>query len=199
MVFPAALRAAATLATNKDARRIVGVVVLIALSPFILIVVVIVALLGSGASHNNAVVNYAFNGGVIPSETPDEYRKHLEDMRSVFVRLDMMITELNEGLDGIGIDSDRVKSIFFALHFGDYSLEYDDDYYTNYLYCFIDTKTVDDETVSFALTGTGAIYSNITVFLGRAMTVDEKANAESIYYSLINDERKEHEHDSQIQ
>ncbi|MCL2697555.1 MAG: C39 family peptidase [Oscillospiraceae bacterium] len=176
-----AIKAALTVATDKRARKVVGAVIIAVLSPLILVIAVICVVLGGGSSHNKAAVLYAFDGDEFPDEVPAEYREHLEAMHAVFNRLDILIAEKNEEIEEGSLNSVRVKAVFYALHFELDSLEFNDEYLANFLNAFTDIKTIDGEEITFALTNTGAVYSSMTDFLGRIMTVDEKANAEAIY------------------
>jgi hypothetical protein len=181
-----AIKAAVAVATDKKARKIVGAIILAALSPFILAIALICAILGGGSSHNNAAVHFAFKGGDIPAEAPEEYRQYLEDMRACFDRLDELIEEKNEELDEGSLNPERVKALFFALHFGEETLDFDDEYYADFVNCFVGAEECGDDpdiSVLFSLDNMDEVYGNITDFLGRTMTEYEKSNAENIYNS----------------
>ena len=89
------------------------------LSPVILLIALLCSL-GSGASsHNNAVVNLCFNGGMLPPDMPPEYAAYIEEMRSSFAQLDGFISAINGMTEGENcLDGTRVKAIFCALYFG---------------------------------------------------------------------------------
>ena len=98
-------------------------------------------------------------------------------MRGSFEKLDMVISEKNDELNENSLNSNRVKAVFYALHFGRETLDFDDDYNINFVNCFINSSSV--------LENMGTVYSNMTDFLGRIISADEKANAENIYNHLL--------------
>ena len=74
MVNPAVIKAAAALLSNEKTRKGAGWIIVAILSPVILLIALLCSL-GSGASsHNNAVVNLCFNGGMLP---PDMYLRSM--------------------------------------------------------------------------------------------------------------------------
>lgn len=71
------------------------------LSPLIVLVVLLCAILSGTSQHN-----------VSASATP-EYRRYIEDMRNSFAQLDEVIAEINNQCeDGKSLDDTRVKAIF---------------------------------------------------------------------------------------
>ena len=181
------VRAAAAVVTDKRGRKVIGAIIIAVLSPLILAIALICALLGGSSSHNSATIDFVFNGnGTLPAETPAEYRQYLENMRSAFGELDALIEVKTEELDEGSLSPERIKAVFYALHFGGERLSFDEEYYMNFIDAFIGMRTEDGETITYALNGTGEIYSSMTDFLGRIMSVDEKANADAIYAQLVN-------------
>lgn len=116
----AALVKAAILAlTDENTRKKIGWVLAAILSPVILLIAFLCALGSGTASHNLSVVELCFYGGKVPSETPDEYRAYIEEMRAGFNLLDGSIENINELTEGEdGLDEIRVKALFYALYFG---------------------------------------------------------------------------------
>lgn len=81
MAAPAAmlaLKAAVAAATDKRGRTAIASVIAAVLTPFILIVVVILSALSGTTSHNNAAVDLAFHGGYLSSQLPADYRMYIE-------------------------------------------------------------------------------------------------------------------------
>lgn len=113
-----AVRAAIAAATDKRMRQALGVIIAALLTPFILIVVVIVSLLSATADHNNAAIDLCFNGGAISSRVPADYAAYIRDMRDSFAGLDTAISDISSRVEDGGIDGTRVKAIFYALFFG---------------------------------------------------------------------------------
>lgn len=95
MAAPAAVlavKAALVAATDQRARTAVLSVVAAVLTPFILIIVVLLCTLSGTANHNNAAVDLTFHGGYLSSEMPAEYRMYIEKMRESFADLDEVLT-----------------------------------------------------------------------------------------------------------
>lgn len=193
----AAAKIAATVLTNDKLRKTAGWVVAAILSPLILILVVICALLSGTADHNNTAVDLCFNGGVISGNIPESYRGYIEDMRGSFALLDGSIASLNgEMEDGDSLDSTRVKAIFYSLFFGADSpsrLEH-----RKYAECFVTyeqrTRTVEHEdgstseetyTVAVPIRELPVVYANISSAMGIAITPEDQANASEIYYRVL--------------
>ena len=125
---------------------------------------------------------------------PAEYREYIGDMRQSFTLIDGAIASVNAEMeDGDSLDDYRVKAIFYSLFFGAESpsrLEH-----RRYVDCFVTyeerTRTVDNGdgtsseetyTVSVPITSLPAVYNNIRTLLGRAVTYEDQANANEIYY-----------------
>ena len=67
-----AVKAAIAAATDKRTWKAAGVVIAAILTPFILIIVMIMSLLSGTADHNNSAVDLTFHGGSISSQVPAE-------------------------------------------------------------------------------------------------------------------------------
>ena len=77
MAAPAAVLAAKAVlaaASDKRVRTAIATVVAAVLTPFILIIVMILCALSGTAGHNNAAVDLAFNGGYLSAGLPADYR-----------------------------------------------------------------------------------------------------------------------------
>ena len=178
------VKAAASAAADKRVRKVIGAVIMAVLSPFILAIALICAILGGGADHNKAAFSYVLDGGYMPPEAPVEYREYLKDMRNCFAKLDTVIKEKNDELSGGKLNSIRIKALFYAMQFGDEPLNFIDDYYVGFVEGFINEKETDDdpsETIYTRIDSMGTVYSNMADFIGRALTAEQKTNAENIY------------------
>ena len=60
-----AVKAAIAAATDKRTWQAVGVLIAAILTPFILIIVMVVSLFSATANHNNTAIDLCFNGGII--------------------------------------------------------------------------------------------------------------------------------------
>jgi hypothetical protein len=117
-VAAVAAKAAAVLSDERGRKVIVGIVIAV-LSPLILIIAVIASMLSGTANHNNAALRLSFEGGVISTQVPEDYRQHIKNMRESFTGLEDALAEITaecEFPDG-ELDTTRVKSVFYSLFF----------------------------------------------------------------------------------
>ena len=191
----AAVKAAILALTDENTRKKIGWVLAAILSPVILLIAFLCALGSGTASHNLSVVELCFYGGTVPSETPDEYRAYIEEMRAGFNLLDGSIENINELTEGEdGLDEIRVKALFYALYFGADSPGQQD--CLKFADCFVayeertrtvtvehedGTNTEEEETYTVAvpIEDLEAVYENISSAMGVEVTEGQRSNAES--------------------
>lgn len=193
----AVAKAAAAALSDERTRKTIGWIIAAILSPLILIIVLVCSLLSGTTNHNNTAVELCFHGGVIPGSMPADYREYIGDMRRNFTLIDGAIATVNSQMeDGDSLDDYRVKAIFYSLFFGAESpsrLEH-----RKYVDCFVTyeerTRTVENDdgttseetyTVAVPITSLPAIYNNIRTLFGRAITYEDQANANEIYYRAL--------------
>jgi len=188
-----AVKAAVTALSDERLRKTIGWIIAAILSPLILIVVLICGLLSGGADHNNAAVDLCYYGGTISGSVPEEYRQYIEDMQSSFASIDSSIASVSAMTEnGSGLDSHRVKAIFYALYFGIENPSHVD--IARFVDCFVtyedrtDTWTDEDGTehtetytVAIPIASLDTIYANISSAMGMEITTDDRKNADSIY------------------
>ncbi len=110
---------AARVLTDKKLHTGLGKVVAAILSPLVLFIVVLCALLSGTSQHNNAVVDLCFYGEEISENAPPEYKEHITQMRAAFAIIDCEVARVNAITEnGNGLDGTRLKSIFYTLYFG---------------------------------------------------------------------------------
>jgi cell wall-associated NlpC family hydrolase len=189
-------KAAITALSDERLRKGIGWTIAAILSPFILIIVIIVSLLSGTTNHNNNALDLSFNGGVISSEIPEEYREHIEDMCSSFLVLDSKISNLNSQMeDEDSLDSIRVKAIFYSLYFGEsHPSKINQGRFVDSFVSYEERKrtVLDDEgneyeevyEVAVAITNLSEVYKNIESKMGIEVDYESMANANEIYYRI---------------
>ena len=140
-------KAAVAILSNEEARKKVGWVIVAILSPLIVLVVLLCAILSGTSQHNVSAVELCFHGGSISASATPEYRRYIEDMRNSFAQLDEVIVEINSQCeDGESLDDTRIKAIFYALYFA--AEQPDTDGIHAFADCFVDyeerTRTATD-------------------------------------------------------
>ena len=193
-----AVKAAVTAATDKRTWKTLAVIVGAILTPFILIIVMIMSLLSATAEHNNSAVDLTFHGGSISSQVPAEYRQHIEDMRGSFSDLDSAVSAITPMVESGSIDTIRMKAIFYSLFFGAENLRMNQNDYREFADTFVRyeerTRTVTDAdgneteetyTVAIPITDLHEIYGNLESVLGRTITEENRVNAAQIYSRVL--------------
>lgn len=190
-VAAVAAKAAVAAASSKQGRIAVATVVAAVLLPFMLAVVVVLSLLDGTSNHNIAAVKQAFFGGTLTGQIPSEYRGYMEDIQNSFVSIDQLVSEI-ENLEDGPADDYRIKSLFYALYFGDGQPSLHAQ--RKFVDCFIQyeerirrienedgTMTEEPYLAAVYITDLEQIYHNLELFLGKALTYEQKYNALRIY------------------
>ena len=190
-------KVAAVVLSDERGRKAVGWVLVAILAPVILLVAAFCSILGGSADHNNSVLQLCFSGGALPANMPAEYRVYVEDMQHSFALLDGYMETVNNMTEGeTGLDSIRVKAIFYALYFGDEAPS--SRAHQQFVDCFVTyeerTRTVtttDEEgneveteesyTVAIPITDLETVWANIQTATGLTVTEEHRSNADSIY------------------
>lgn len=189
MAAPAAVlavKAALVAATDKRTWTAIASVVAAILTPFILIIVVMLNALSGTANHNNAAVDLAFHGGYLSSQLPADYRMYIEKMRDSFTDLDTALAEINGMAEDGEVDVYRVKAIFYSLFFGADQPRMNDGDYRSFADCFVIYEEREGEngesyTVAVPIADLETVYGNLSATLGMTVTVENKSNAQRIY------------------
>ena len=190
-VAAVAAKAAVAAASSKQGRTAVATVVAAVLLPFMLAVVVVLSLLDGTSNHNIAAVKQAFFGGTLTGQIPSEYRGYMADIQNSFVSIDQLILEI-ENLEDGPADNYRIKSLFYALYFGDEQPSIRAQ--RRFVDCFIQyeerirrienedgTMTEEPYLAAIYITDLDLIYYNLEQYLGKALTYEQKYNALRIY------------------
>lgn len=179
-----AVKAAIAAATDKRTWKAVCVLIAAILTPFILVIVMILSLLSGTSQHNNAAIDLCFNGGVAGSSVPAEYTVYIEDMSGCFSVLDQAIADTEAGMNGGTLDNVRIKSIFYSLYFGAKNLSLSDAEARAFVNCFV-THEKDSENHTVAIPASlDTAYANLAAS-GIPVTQESKANALQIYQRIV--------------
>lgn len=193
MSAAAVAKAAAAVLSNEKTRKALGWTIAAILSPLILLIVLICGLLSGGADHNNAAVDLCYYGGTVSDSVPAEYRQYIVDMQTSFAYIDSSIASINAMTEnGNGLDSNRVKAIFYAIFFGTQNPSQVD--IAQFVDCFVtyeertNTWTDEDGTehtetymVAVPIASLDTVYCNITAAMDVEITDDNKENADTLY------------------
>lgn len=189
MAVPAAVlaaKAALFVGTDEKGRTAMASIIAAVLLPFLLVAAVILCLLSGTVSHNKSAVELAFHGGFLSSRLPADYRSYIKQMRESFTDLDTVLSEIKEVPGGEDVDGYRVKAVFYALFFGADQPRMGTDDYRAFTDCFITYEEREDEegnicTVVVPVSSLDTVYGNLETLLGRAVTREDRINAQRIY------------------
>lgn len=193
MAVPAAVlaaKAALLAGTDERGRTAAASILAAVLLPFLLVVAVILCLLSGTAAHNRSTVELAFQGGFLSSRLPADYRGYIRQMRGSFSDLDRVFEGMREYPGGGDVDGYRIKAIFYALFFGADQPGMGKEDYRGFADCFVSYEEREDEegnvyTEVVPLSSLDTIYSNLEILLGRAVTEENRINAQRIYQIAI--------------
>ena len=195
-----AAKIAAALFSDERGRRAVGWIIVAVLSPLILIIAVLCSLGSGGAEHNNTAVEACFYGVAYSAEVPQEYKDHIDDMRTAFSFLSSAVYTANAQAEGGVVDLTRVEAVFYVLCFGEDAPSRRAA--NSFAECFYTTETrtrtveVLDETTGETSTEEEeytvtiplpleTAYANVAALLGREITEEDRNNIEHIYTTVV--------------
>ncbi len=101
-------------ATDKKARNIFAVIIAAALTPFIVIILIVLSIFGGVEDANKSLLDYSFTDAYIPADFNDEQRTAIENMRQWLLELDAVMAEKEEN----SLDGNMVRAVFYSLQFG---------------------------------------------------------------------------------
>ena len=181
-----AAKAAALTGSSERGRTVVLSVIAALLTPFLLIVTMLLCTLSATADHNTSAVQLSFHGGYLSSKVPAEYRMYIENMQDSFEKLDGVLSEIKGMTESGEVDPYQVKAIFYALFFGEDQLKMDEEDYREFADCFVMYEEREDEegenyTVAVPIRSLNTVYENLVLELNREISLEDKTNAQRIY------------------
>ena len=186
--------------SREEGRKSVGWILVAIFSPVILLIAILCSFASGGADHNNATVAACFYGTTFSSEVPAEFRAHVAEMQTAFSLLDSASDAANSMMEsGSGLDPVRVKATFYALCFGEDAPSARAA--NRFVECFYTTETrtrtveveledgticetEEEYTVAVPLSQESA-YANLTLWIGRQITDDDRSNIDHIYTLIV--------------
>ena len=180
-----AAKIAASVLTSEKLRKTVGWIIAAILSPLILLLVVVCSFMSGGVDHNAAALDLCYYGGMIAGSVPEAYRQHITDMQNSLAIVDSEVARVNAMAEnGSGLDSHRVKAIFYSLYFGAENPTAVG--IGNFVDCFVnyeqrtDPESGDVYTVTVPVS-LETVYANIQSVMGVEITDAVRKNADEVY------------------
>ncbi len=192
----AALAKAGIAALNDPkARKVIGGIVIAILSPLILLVAVLCSLGSGAAQHNQAMADALFFGGSLTPGAPAEIQSEFDRVGGIFGQIDTLVAGLNQDAESGELDPVQIKAAYYALCVEAPSITAED--VTDCFYTLAtrtrtvtttdeegnEVETVEEYTVVIPNSLTDS-YANLSALLGREVTEDDMAGAQSLYYQV---------------
>lgn len=153
------------LAEDKRVRTLLASIVAGIVIVMLIPLLVMVSIFNTQAGFSQEVARIVFDGGPIPTDIDAELSKAMEEMMDAFEELDQTIETLEEE----GFDDIKVKSFFYILYFTKDMTDFDEEFYTGFVDCFVGEKE-DDE-----------IYEELKDYLSYEFTETEKVEIRNLY------------------
>ncbi len=194
-------KVALSILSDEKGQKVLAWVVIALVSPLVICVVLLCSFLSSTTQHNQAVVDFVFNGGALSSTMDSEFADHIETLRSGMNVLDVAISVVSALVVGTELDGARVKSIFYTLYFPKEDASLTTDIAAIFVDCFVEYETVEEQvadgtdpdtgetkykTVEVTIAkvlGLDTIYANLSA-AGFDLSEDDKGNADTIYEQI---------------
>lgn len=164
------IRYAALFIQSKSGRKIIGGIITAVLSPFLIVIICICAIVGGGAKNNAMIVDYVFKDVAIPVEVSAEARNQIDQMRRAFVQIEAEVDRHTYAKAGDRPDIQHMKSIFFSLFIGSEVPKID---YTSYVNCFLNKEGTQAILISKA-------YENLVSEMGLSVNDDVRMNVSQV-------------------
>ncbi len=160
-----------SLATSKDGRKVLMTTFIIAVSPLILIILMIVSIADGTSKHNNHLIETLFHDAQVSDSTPKEYQLVIEKYKNLFDEIDKQISLL-ENVRG-SFDNTLIKSILLTYFINNKDFNYlisIDNYLSNF-YELENVEETNDEGITeeviykVVILDTNRLLNNASTFL----------------------------------
>lgn len=128
---------------NDKFRKKIIAVLCIVLSPFALFIALLVGSADGVSQHNNAVVQAVFGQEELPDSAPLDFKIYIVAMQSCFKVIEENVTDVQKKIEEGSLDPIQVKSMFFAVYYGEEVPDISEEMIKKYVDCFVTYKTVD--------------------------------------------------------
>lgn len=106
------LKIGLSLLTTKNGRKTLSKILLVAMSPFLLVLLIVSGGAEGAAQHNNHLVDVLFNQKEVSSSVPLEYQEFIQNYKIVFSKVDYEVSSL-QNVQGLP-DTTLMKSILLT-------------------------------------------------------------------------------------
>lgn len=190
----ALVKATIALLTDPKARKALGWILVAVLSPVILLIVFLCSLGSGAAQHNNAMVDYSFYSVDYTGEVPAEFEEQMDYIRTSFSSLDSAVASVNATAEASGLDPIQVKAAYLVLcSEGQMSPEafvnyfYTTEQRTRTVYAANEGGEVVSSTETYTVTvprSLSSAYSSLSAALGQDITSEEKLYVQDVYTKI---------------
>lgn len=128
----------ASLAQNKEGRKVLKVVLGIIAGALILVVGVFFVIASALSQGPLLLLDWVFGGASVPP--PEEAQQAIAEMQGSFEKLDEALVPINERLGADTVDAQWVKAVFYVLYLE--QPQPPDEFYSDFVDCFVTTDDV---------------------------------------------------------
>ncbi|WP_166083170.1 M23 family metallopeptidase [Erysipelothrix anatis] len=179
--------------TSKSGRKTLSKMLLVAMSPLLLVLLIVSGGADGAAQHNNHLVDVLFNQREVSSSVPVEYQEFIQNYKIVFVRVDDEVISL-QNIQGLP-DTTLMKSILLASSLDNESntflLDLDTSEYVKNFYEEVEIELDDNQDEQDSptksqkmITDIEMILSNTSKFLNVDMHTKKDVMYEIYYVAL---------------
>lgn len=184
------LKIGISLLTTKNGRKTLSKIMLVAMSPLLLVLLIVSGGADGAAQHNNHLIDVLFNQKEVSSSVPVEYQEFIQNYKIVFLRVDDEVTSL-QNIQGLP-DTILMKSILLASSLDNesnaYLLSLNTSEYVKNFYEEVEIESSDEQespTKSLQMiTDIETILSNTSQFLNVDMHTKKDVMYEIYYVAL---------------
>jgi hypothetical protein len=121
----------------------------------------------------------------MPENDAESLNTSITAIQESFKKIDTAVDEANSSLGDSKLDDTWVKAIFFAIFFENHQPT--DDFYNNFVNCFITTETIDGVQASVPLTDKNVLLSRLNNDLNLSVSNETINEADEVYSEIKDD------------
>ena len=184
-------KVAATLAQDKNVKKVIGTIVGIILGIIILVIGCFFTITNSVTQGNSNIVSMVFDSTQgsasinLPPDISDSMSASITQIQESFKKLNDAVTQANDRIAPEKLDILWLESVFFSVYFD--KQQPDDDFYNSFVDCFITIKTINGVQREMPVTDENNLFANLKDNLKLPITDEIINKAKGIYSQVKGD------------
>lgn len=177
---PIVIKGVITLATNRDARKKAGKLLLVFLSPLLIVCLVFIGNADASKQHNEKMIHILFENEDIPVETPVDLKEDILKIQEYFEIFDGYIEETLPNMKEGTLDGYQIKTFFFVVYIREYVPELSTDTLKTFFNCFIVSGGKEEDNTNQSISDIDVIKNNIETQMNVKIDEDMLKNYHAI-------------------